>query len=140
MKADPVTAPLMEAANVLQWFAPGRHIVSGPVAFGDYFSMIVVFAQEYAGKPDTPPNARNWETKGDPKLLRKAFEDHEPRVRQTMNYVTEEECRIWNITMLPDLKTWVSPSGKVVLAGDAAHCMLPYMAQVSPDSFPSRNM
>jgi salicylate hydroxylase len=30
---------------------------------------------------------------------------------------------------MPDLPTWVSPSGMVVIAGDAAHAMCPYLAQ-----------
>ena len=28
------------------------------------------------------------------------------------------------------IETWISTSGKVVLMGDAAHAMVPYMAQV----------
>jgi hypothetical protein len=40
------------------------------------------------------------------------------------------------ISMLPDPRTWVSESGKVVLMGDAAHGMHPYLSQVQLPSRP----
>jgi hypothetical protein len=92
--------------------------------------MIAVFDEAYEGKPETPLHT-NWNTKGDVDHLRKAFADYDPRLRRALDYVPADECRLWNILSLPDLPTWVSPSGNVVILGDAAHAMRPYLAQVN---------
>ena len=131
MEKDPVTAPLINSASTTGWLGPGRHAIGSSAWGGSYgFNAIVDINYTYPGKPE-PPEYTNWETKADTKLLQAAFADFEPRFRKTLEFVKEGECRLWRILMLPDLKTWVSASGKVVLAGDAAHAMCPYMAQVS---------
>lgn len=129
MKADPITAPLMENKSLAAWWGPGRHMITLPLRQANLFDMIIVFDGEYAGKPDTPLHT-NWNTMGDTKLLRAAFTDFDVRIGKTLEYVSDDECRLWNILSLPDLKTWVSESGKAVLLGDAAHAMRPYLAQV----------
>jgi 2-polyprenyl-6-methoxyphenol hydroxylase-like FAD-dependent oxidoreductase len=59
------------------------------------------------------------------------FNNYEARLRKALEYVPAEECRLWNNLSRPDLPTWVSVGGNVVLLGDAAHAMRPYLAQVS---------
>jgi salicylate hydroxylase len=130
MKADPITAPLMETGNLKAWWGPGRHIITLPLRQANMYDMIAVFDETYEGKPETPLHT-NWNSKGDVKHLRAAFADHETSLRKVLEYVPAEECRLWNILSLPDLRTWVSSSGKVALLGDAAHAMRPYLAQVS---------
>lgn len=129
MRADPITAPLMESGAVTSWWGPGRHIIALPVRLANFFDIIACFDERYDGKPDTPLHT-NWNTKGDPEHMRKAFSDFEIRIRTLLQYVPEDQCRLWNILSLPDLRTWVSASGKAVILGDAAHAMRPYLAQV----------
>ncbi|KAE9366341.1 FAD/NAD(P)-binding domain-containing protein [Stipitochalara longipes BDJ] len=128
MRADPLTAPLMEAGTMRSWWGPGRHLVALPLRQANLYDMIVVFDEVYEGKPDTPLHT-NWNSKGDVEHLKNAFADYEPRLRRALDYVPADECRLWNILSLPDLSTWVSPSGQVVILGDAAHAMRPYLAQ-----------
>jgi len=129
MRADPLTAPLMEAGTLRSWWGPGRHLIALPLRQENLYDMIVCFDEAYEGKPDTPLHT-NWNSKGDVEHLRNAFADYEPRLRRALDYVSPDECRLWNILSLPDLSTWVSTSGKAVLLGDAAHAMRPYLAQV----------
>jgi salicylate hydroxylase len=130
MRADPLTAPLMEAGILRSWWGPGRHLIALPLRREDLYDMIAVFDEAYEGKPETPLHT-NWNTKGDVDHLRKAFADYDPRLRRALDYVPADECKLWNILSLPDLPTWVSPSGNVVILGDAAHAMRPYLAQVN---------
>jgi salicylate hydroxylase len=35
----------------------------------------------------------------------------------------------WPLLTVPPLQSWISPSSKVLILGDAAHAMVPYMSQ-----------
>ena len=90
--------------------------------------MIVMIDHDDPRAPYIPPDA-NWNTKGDVQKLRDSFVDHELRFRRVLDLMKPEDCRLWRISTMPDLPTWVSPSGRVVVTGDAAHAMCPYLAQ-----------
>jgi salicylate hydroxylase len=130
MRADPLTAAIMAQPDPHGWLAPGRHAVASPARYGKSYSIVLVLDKEHDRHPPIPENARDWYTRGDIKELRDMYQDHEPRLRKVLDMVDEDDCRLWTISMLPDLRTWVSESGKVVLLGDAAHAMHPYLAQV----------
>ncbi|CZR68677.1 uncharacterized protein PAC_18576 [Phialocephala subalpina] len=131
VRADPLTEPLMSQPDPQGWLAPGRHAVASPGRHGAIYGIILVIDKEHDRHPPIPKDARDWKTRGDIKELRDMYQDHEPRVRRILDMVKEDDCRMWRISMLPDLKSWVSESGKVVLLGDAAHAMHPYLAQGS---------
>ena len=40
-----------------------------------------------------------------------------------------EQSYVWKLRDRPELERWVHPKGNLVLLGDAAHPMLPYVAQ-----------
>lgn len=40
-----------------------------------------------------------------------------------------DECMKWPLKVGKQLTSWTSPSSKLVIMGDAAHAMLPYMSQ-----------
>jgi hypothetical protein len=114
----------------LGWLAPGRHAVASPAQEGQSYNFILIIDKEHNRHPTTPENARDWQTRGNIDELKDMYQDHEPRVRKILDMVEPDDCRLWSISMLPNLKTWVSNSGKVVLLGNAAHAMYPYLAQV----------
>jgi len=68
-----------------------------------------------------------WNEPGNVAEMRKHFSNWDPVIQQVLSHI--EECRKWKLAYLPPLEKWVSDSGRVVLIGDAAHGMLPYMAQ-----------
>lgn len=130
MREEPLTASLMAQPDPHGWLAPGRHAVASAARHGEFYGFVLILDEEYDRHPPILENARDWQTRGDIKELRAIYQDHEPRLRKILDMVKEDDCRLWRISMLPDLKTWVSQSGKVVLLGDAAHAMHPYLAQV----------
>lgn len=130
MRSDPLTAQIMAQPDPHGWLAPGRHAVASAMRWGAGYGIILIIDKDYDRHPAIPAGARDWQTRGPIKELREMYQDHEPRVRRILDMVEEDDCRLWRISMLPDLKTWVSESGKVVLLGDAVHAMHPYLAQV----------
>jgi salicylate hydroxylase/6-hydroxynicotinate 3-monooxygenase len=67
----------------------------------------------------------SWSAKGDVKELRKAYEGFHPDVRAVLEACPD--CHKWAILEREPLARW--SDGRVVLLGDAAHPMTPYMAQ-----------
>jgi salicylate hydroxylase len=63
------------------------------------------------------------------KLFKEHFKDFVPAIQKVLSYV--KEAYVWRIieTTPP---SWVSKSGRVVLIGDAAHAILPFVGQVIP--------
>lgn len=130
MGSDPLTASMMAQSDPHGWLAPGRHAVASPSRWGKSYGIILVLDKEYDSHSPIPENARDLLTSGDISELREIHQDHKPRVRKIFDMVDKDDCRLWTISMLPDLRTWVNESAKVVLPGDAAHAMYPYLAQV----------
>lgn len=67
----------------------------------------------------------SWTDHGDVKDLRAAFADWDPNVRAIIE--TVDETFIWGLFDRAPLPRW--SVGRVTLLGDAAHPMLPFMAQ-----------
>ncbi|RFU28497.1 hypothetical protein B7463_g7848, partial [Scytalidium lignicola] len=56
-----------------------------------------------------------------------SFKDWDPRIGQMLEYV--DEVLEWRLYTHEELPSWVHPSQKLCLIGDAAHAMTPYLAQ-----------
>ena len=67
----------------------------------------------------------SWTDRGDVKGLRSAFSDWDPNLRAIIE--TIDETFIWGLFDRGPLPHW--SVGRVTLLGDAAHPMLPFMAQ-----------
>jgi len=76
--------------------------------------------------PDNEANEESWRMKGDIHTLRTYFETWDPRLRELLNLV--DETWLWSLRDRPALDRWLHPEGNMVLLGDSAHLMLPYMA------------
>ncbi|OAA51043.1 Salicylate hydroxylase [Beauveria brongniartii RCEF 3172] len=69
-----------------------------------------------------------WDKPHDVEDVKKQFSNAEPRLHKLMS-LASGACFIWQFSDLPELDTWTSRNGRVVLLGDAAHAMLPFAAQ-----------
>lgn len=107
------------APKATVWAGPGRHLVTYYVRAGELVNFVAV----EEGAEWTV--VEGWSTPGDPERLRRGFAGwHEP-VRAFLAHV--EETFLWGLFGRPAQVRWVD--GPVVLIGDAAHPMLPFMAQ-----------
>lgn len=97
---------------------PGRHLVTYPLRGGSLQNFVAV--EERTGWA-----AEGWAELDDPDNLRQAFSGFGPRVAALL--ATVEQTFLWGLFDHPPLGTWVR--GNLVLAGDACHPTLPYLAQ-----------
>ncbi|CAE6816876.1 Kynurenine 3-monooxygenase [Paraburkholderia aspalathi] len=99
------------------WFGIGRNIVSYWVR-KDLYSVL-------ASVPATEVSRESWTQAGDVGQLRRAFEGSEPTVQKMLEAV--DSTFITGMYHRDPIENW--STGRIGLLGDAAHAMVPYLAQ-----------
>jgi salicylate hydroxylase len=99
------------------WFGIGRNIVSYWVR-KDLYSVL-------ASVPATEVSRESWTQAGDVAQLRRAFEGSEPTVQKMLEAV--DSTFITGMYHRDPIDHW--STGRIALLGDAAHAMVPYLAQ-----------
>lgn len=119
MLSDPIISHLMEDVNSNCWIGYRRHIMAYPIRNGELYNIVMSHpGQATIGK---------WSETGNINEMRNHYKNFDPIVRQLLSHV--KTVLKWVLADMPILPRWVSESGKTVLIGDAAHAMLPYLAQ-----------
>ena len=111
--------------SVRVWLGPGRHVVVYPVGHGPAWlnAVCVVPEPDWQEESLTAPG-----TAAD---LRQHFEGWSPVLRALLDRVSEPVFR-WALYDREPLTAW--STGTTTLLGDAAHPMLPYLAQGAAQS------
>ena len=101
---------------------PGRHLVSYPLRGGLVRNIVAVEERRSWAE-------EGWSYPDDPAALRLAFAGFSPRVRGWLDRV--QDVWLWGLFRHPLAEHWhrALPGGAVALVGDAAHPMLPFLAQ-----------
>ncbi|WP_321962459.1 alpha/beta hydrolase fold domain-containing protein [Paraburkholderia sp. J7] len=99
------------------WFGVGRNIVSYWVR-KDLYSIL-------ASVPATEVSRESWTQSGDVEQLRRSFEGCEPTVQKMLAQV--DSTFITGMYHRDPIESWTT--GRIALLGDAAHAMVPYLAQ-----------
>ncbi|MEU6393003.1 FAD-dependent monooxygenase [Streptomyces sp. NPDC046939] len=111
--------PTARERLVRLWLGPGGHFVCYPVASGKLLSYAATVPL------DGPPPPESWSREGDPEALRAAFGTWTGLVADIVHAV--ETTHQWALHDRAPLKAW--STRRITLVGDAAHPMLPFMAQ-----------
>lgn len=120
MNSDPELAKFMSDPNGNLWTGPGGHVMAYPIKNGTLYNLVM----SHPGKAAVG----KWNEPGDVGEMRKMHERWDPVLQKILRNV--ESCLKWKLAYLPPLETWVGESGKVVIIGDAAHGMLPYVSLI----------
>jgi len=99
------------------WLGPRTHLVHYPVGGGAELNIVAVTESDGAGQ--------GWNRSGDKATLLAQFERWTTDSKSLLEQV--EGWRVWSLYRLTGLKDW--GTGAVTLLGDAAHPVLPYLAQ-----------
>jgi salicylate hydroxylase len=99
------------------WLNPQAHVVHYPVRSGSEIAVVVIASETW--------QSREWDAEADAATLLAQLAGFHPSLTSVLRDVSS--WRKWSLYRLPPLPTWTS--GRVALLGDAAHPMLPYLAQ-----------
>lgn len=103
--------------NANLWMAPGGHVVHYPVRGGSEINIVAIMEDSW--------RERGWSEVGDVAWINRKFHDWHPEVRDLIG--SAESWLRWSLfDRAPDPK-WTR--GPLALLGDAAHPMLPFLAQ-----------
>ncbi|KAI8144074.1 hypothetical protein BJV82DRAFT_513499 [Fennellomyces sp. T-0311] len=119
MRADPKVSFLMDDPNSNCWIGYRRHIMAYPIRNGELYNLVMSHPGQAA--------VGRWNEPGNLEEMKQHYHNFDPIIRRVLDKV--EGCLKWTLADLPVLSNWVSPSGRICLIGDAAHAMLPYLAQ-----------
>ena len=115
------TADLLDSDNLDLWVGPQAHIVSYLLVKNDQFNMVLT-------QPDISNNDEDLDIslqKVDIERVREIFEGWDPRLKAILEMATQASQS--TLGQIEDLGTWVDESSRLVLLGDSAHPMLPYL-------------
>jgi len=108
----PLAAPVVGL-----WLTPGVHVVHYPVRQGRDVAVVIIAAEPWQGT--------DWNVPADADISRTRLEGFHPALADVLTGA--RDWRKWALHHLAPLPTW--NDGRITLLGDAAHPMLPYLAQ-----------
>ncbi|KAL6917090.1 hypothetical protein FSHL1_008255 [Fusarium sambucinum] len=119
MKADKDTSWLLRRPGINIWIGEDRHVMTYSIAGGNSFNMVLSHVDH--SSPST------WNAECALQDMRDSFHNWDPKLVKVINMI--EHTIKWPLMNGPRLQTWVSKSQKLLVLGDAAHAMVPYMSQ-----------
>jgi salicylate hydroxylase len=103
------------------WLGRKAHLVHYPLRGGAVVNVVAIVDEDFRGAG----GLETWSSPGDPALLEARFANWSPAARDLLRAAAD--WRKWPLFDCDPLAAWTK--GRVALLGDAAHPMLPFLAQ-----------
>ncbi|KAF3054872.1 3-hydroxybenzoate 6-hydroxylase 1 [Daldinia childiae] len=116
---DPELRDLVSNPSVNFWIGPESHVVGYSLRQGRMYNLVLL-------RPDDLPEHVS-RSAADVDEMRKLFEPWDPILNKLLACVNKVDK--WRLMHISPLDTWVNNEASFLLAGDACHPMLPYLAQ-----------
>ncbi|KAI7910020.1 hypothetical protein ACKVWC_010485 [Pyricularia oryzae] len=117
--SDPEIAWILEKPALNIWIGENRHVMSYTISAGKSFNMVLSHVDH--SDPST------WKAETAVADVNREFAGWDPRLTKIISLITS--CIKWPLTNGRKLRSWVSRGSQLVILGDAAHAMVPYMSQ-----------
>ncbi|GBU16066.1 salicylate hydroxylase [Methylobacterium sp.] len=99
------------------WLGRGRHVVHYPIGNGERVNVVAIVPERQGDD--------GWGRLGEPAMLRAHFRDATPELAQLLGL--PDSWLVWSLADRPTARPMAR--GRLALLGDAAHPMLPFLAQ-----------
>ena len=111
--------PAMRREETTLWLGRKAHLVHYPLRGGAIINVVAIVDEDFC-----PDGADFWSSPGEPGLLEARFSGWAEAARDLLR---APDWRKWPLFDCNPIASWVA--GRVALMGDAAHPMLPFLAQ-----------
>jgi salicylate hydroxylase len=112
--------PAMHREEATLWLGRKAHLVHYPLRGGAIINVVATVDEDFC-----PDGADFWSSPGEPGFLEARFSGWAEPARDLLRGAPD--WRKWPLFDCPPIASWVT--GRVALMGDAAHPMLPFLAQ-----------
>ncbi|OAG10630.1 FAD/NAD(P)-binding domain-containing protein, partial [Paraphaeosphaeria sporulosa] len=119
IRADPEISWLLDVPGQNLWIGKGRHVMAYSIAGGKSFNMVLSHPEH------SDPSTWNQHTVLED--MKRHFEGWDPCLVKIISLI--RTTLKWPLLSGKPLRRWLSPSGSLVIIGDAAHSMVPYMSE-----------
>ncbi|MCI0735468.1 MAG: FAD-dependent monooxygenase [Beijerinckiaceae bacterium] len=110
----------MRREETCLWLGPSAHLVHYPLRGGSIINVVAIVDKDFR-----PNEAEFWSSPGSPGVLEARFASWNGMAKGLLGVAPG--WRKWPLYDLKPVSNWVA--GRVALVGDAAHAMLPFLAQ-----------